>query len=129
MDETKRAWNDVGEGFEKLGRIISERYRQLGEERDANPPATEERAVGDAIRQATDELDRAFTALGDTLRDGDARDHVRDTGRKLADALKVTLTEVGDEVRQVVGSRTSGGPGEPPDAAPPTGPPASDAPD
>lgn len=119
MDETKHAWNDVGEGFEKLGRIISERYRQLGEERGANPPAAEEHAVGDAIRQATDELDRAFTALGDTLRDGDARDHVRDTGRKLADALKVTLTEVGDEVRRVVGSRTSDGPNDPPASGPP----------
>jgi hypothetical protein len=128
MDETKRAWNDVGEGFEKLGRIISERYRRLGEERGANPPAAEERAVGEAIRQATDELDRAFTALGDTLRNGDARDHVRDTGRKLAEAVKVTLTEVGDEVRKAVGGRESGGPGEPPDAVPPSGPPEPGAP-
>ncbi|HZD00124.1 MAG TPA: hypothetical protein VFA46_07990 [Actinomycetes bacterium] len=33
MDETKRAWDEVGEGFTELARIIWDRYRNLGEER------------------------------------------------------------------------------------------------
>ena len=125
MDETKRAWNDVGEGFEKLGRIISERYKELGEQRDSHAAAPNESVVGDAIRQATDELDRAFTALGDTLRNDDARAHVRDTGRKLSEALKVTLTEAGDEIRRAVGSHQSSHPDDPSPPAspePPAGP-------
>jgi hypothetical protein len=125
MDETKRAWDEVGEGFAKLGRIISERHRHLGEERASNPTTREEGVVADAIRRATDELDRAFTSLGDTMRDDEAREHIRDTGRKLSDALKVTFTEVSEEVRRAVGSRRSPGPSEPAPPAPP--PPESTA--
>jgi hypothetical protein len=105
MDETKRAWDEVGESFSKLGRIISERYRQLGEERGARPSDAEEGAVADAVRRATEELDRAFTSLGDTLRDDEARGHVKDTGRKLTEALNVTFTAIGDEVRKAVAGR------------------------
>jgi hypothetical protein len=112
MDETKRAWDEVGEGFVKLGRIISERYRDLGDERESQSTSADESGVSDAIRRATDELDRAFTSLGDTLRDKDAQVHVRETGRKLSDALKVTFTEVGDEVRRAVGGRRSPGTGD-----------------
>src|SRR6266542_37635 len=128
MDETKRAWGEVGEGFAKLGRIISERYRQLGEERASGPSTSEESGAADAIRRATDELDRAFTSLGDTLRDDEAREHVRDTGRKLSDALKVTFAEVSEEVRRAVGSRGSAGPSEPPSPAPPPPPPRTPPP-
>jgi len=80
--------------------------------------------VAEAIRRATDELDRAFTSLGDTLRDDEAREHVRDTGRKLSDALKVTFTAVSGEVCRAVGSRRSPGPSEPLCPAPPPEPPA-----
>jgi len=105
VDETKRAWDEVGEGFIKLGRLISEHYQDLGEEQPPRPDADETGAVAGAIQRATDELDRAFTSLGDTLRDDEARQHVRDTSRKLSDALKVTLTTVGEEVRGAVDSR------------------------
>jgi hypothetical protein len=117
MDETKRAWNEVGDGFTKLGRIISERYRHLGAERDSPPSSADEGAVADAIRRATDELDRAFTSLGDTLRDDAAREHVRHTGRKLSEALDLTFTAVGEEVRRAVG-RGPAKPGEPPTTSP-----------
>jgi hypothetical protein len=115
MDETRRAWDEVGEGFAELGRIISERHRQLGGD-DTSSGGRGEGSVADAIHRATDELDRAFTALGDTLRDDQARDHVRDTGQKLSEALKVTLSEVSDEVRRTVGSR--GAPSESDSARP-----------
>jgi hypothetical protein len=121
MDETKRAWDEVGEGFTKLGRIISERYRKLGEERPSSPSTADEGAVAEAVRRATDELDRAFLSLSDTLNDDEAREHVRDTGRKLSDALKVTFTEVSEEVRRAVGNRGSSGPSHP--VPPPPGPP------
>jgi hypothetical protein len=121
MDETKRAWDEVGASFAKLGRIISERYRILGEGDTADRDAAGE-GVADALRRAADELDRAFASLGDTLRDDQAREHMRDTGRKLGDALEVTVTAVGEEIRRAVGNRESGDRGGPPPAGPPPQP-------
>jgi len=125
MDETKQAWDEVGEGFANLRRIISERYRDLGEERASRPSTPEERGVADAFRRATDELDRAFTSLGDSLRDDEAREQMRNTGRKLSDALKVTFAEVSEEVRRAVGSRRSHGHSESRSSTGPTDPPDS----
>jgi hypothetical protein len=122
MDETRRAWDEVGEAFTKLGRIISDRYRRLGEERPAQPSAPKEGGVADAVRRAIDELDVAFTSLGDTMRDDETRQHVRDSGRKLSDALKVTFTEIGDEVRRAMGGSPQAEPGAPPPPAPPAEP-------
>jgi hypothetical protein len=117
MDETKRAWDEVGDGFTKLGRMISERYKGQGGEAATRAGAAEENAVADAIRRATDELDKAFTSLGDTLRDDEARRQMRETGTKLTDALKVTFTEVSGEIRRAVGNRQSSpGSNEPPDS-------------
>jgi len=89
MDETKRAWEDVGKGFAKLGGMISDRYKS----------ATTDGEAKDAIRRAVDELDRAFTSLGDALRDDDVRAHMRNTGEKLTAALKTTFNEVSEKVR------------------------------
>ena len=123
MDETKRAWGEVAEAFTTLGRVVSDRYRRLGAERAARPSAGKESGVADAVRRAIDELDLAFTSLGDTMRDDEARRHVRDSGRKLSDALKVTFTEVGDEVRRAMGGSPHPEPGAPPPPDPPAGPP------
>jgi hypothetical protein len=121
MDETKHAWDEVGDGFTKLGRMISERYK-LQEGQEAKPSGgSENSAVSDAVRRATEELDRAFTSLGDTLRDDDAQAQMRETGKKLTDALRVTFNEVADEVRRAIGSRGSGGSDEPPGATPSAG--------
>jgi hypothetical protein len=92
MDETKRAWDDVSHGFEKLGEMISERYKRT----------TSDAGAKDAIRRAVDELDRAFTSLGDSLRDDEVREHLRATGKKLGDALKTTFSDVSERVRRTV---------------------------
>ncbi len=125
MDDAKRAWDQVGDSFSKLGRKISEGYRQSEEQRASGSNAAKgegqkESAVGDAIRRATDELDRAFTSLGDTLRDDETQEQLRDTSRKLGDALEVTFTAISEEVRRAVRGR------RPPDAneGPPSSPPS-----
>ena len=111
MDGTKKAWDEVGEGFAKLGRMISERYRQNA----SAPSPPEEAAAKDSIRRATEELDRAFTAFGDTLRDDEAREHMRDTGRKLGDAIKMTFNEVSEQIRRSVANQSPGEPKPPAD--------------
>ena len=112
MDETKKAWDEVGEGFARLGRMISERYQRLNA---PQPTPAEEGAARDSIRRATEELDRAFTAFGETLRDDEAREHMRDTGRKLGDALRVTFGEVSEQIRRAVGNQSPGEPKPPAD--------------
>jgi hypothetical protein len=122
MDDAKRAWDEVGDSFSKLGRKISEGYRQLDERGASDPKAgttggQREGAVPDALRRATAELDRAFTSLGNTLRDDETQAHLLETGRKLGDALEVTFTSIGDQIRRAGRDR------RPPDAG--QGPPTS----
>ena len=137
MDETKKAWDEVGEGFARLGRSISERHRQLGDERAeraADASGESEGRMADAVRRATDELDRAFAALGDTFRNDEAREQARDTGRKLSDALRITFSTFGEEVRRTFGDRQSPGSTSgsdehlEPAPPPPPAPPGSDTP-
>jgi hypothetical protein len=124
MDDAKRAWDEVGDSFSKLGRKISEGYRQADERgaSDSNAAATEgqkEGVVPDAIRRATAELDRAFTSLGNTLRDDETQAHLLETGRKLGDALEVTFTSISEQVRRAGRSRRSPDAGQdPPPSAP-----------
>ena len=125
MDDAKRAWDQVGDSFTKLGRKISEGYRQLEEQRASEPTAAraegERKAVvADAVRRATHELDRAFTSLGETLRDDNTREHLRETSHKLGDALEVTFSAVGEEIRRAARGRRSPDSGEGPPSAPPT---------
>ena len=125
MDDAKRAWDQVGDSFSKLGRKISESYRQLDEQRASDSSAARaegqrEGAVADAVRRATDELDRAFTSLGDTLRDHETQEHLRDTSRKLGDALEVTFKAISEEVRRAARSRRPPNAGEDPPSSPPS---------
>ena len=112
MEETRKAWDEVGEDLAKLGRMISERYQRLNA---SQPTPAEQGAAKDSIRRATEELDRAFTAFGETLRDDEAREHMRDTGRKLGDALRVTFSEVSEQIRRAVGNQSPGEPDPPAD--------------
>ncbi|MGZ6557826.1 MAG: hypothetical protein ACXVEY_13415 [Actinomycetota bacterium] len=96
MDESKQAWDEVAEGFAKFGRMVSERYKTMSKEHASEP---HEGGGSDAIRRATEELDCAFTSLGDTLRDDDAKEQLRTTGKKLSEALKATFSEVGEQLR------------------------------
>lgn len=94
MDDTKSAWDEVGKEFAKLGEMISERYKAAGDGEAAKV----------ACRRAADELDRAFTSLGEALNDPEVREHLRESGDKLGDALKATFNDVGERVRRTVSS-------------------------
>jgi hypothetical protein len=124
MDDAKRAWDEVGDSFAKLGRKISQQYRRL-EEQGATDASAEsgggqrQGVVAEAIRRATTELDRAFTSLGDTLRDDETQEHLRDTSRKLGDALEVTFTMINEEVRRAARSRRPPGESQDPPGSPP----------
>lgn len=107
-ESSKEAWDEVGERFATFGRAIAARYKQLEQERGAT---TEEdrRKLEEALQTVTRTLDQAFTSLGDTLRDPNAKQGLKDAARSVGDAFGVTFSEVSAEVRKRV-ART----GEPP---------------
>jgi hypothetical protein len=107
MSGTNEAWNEVGERFASWGRHVSERYK--GASGAARESAQEsQRKLEDAARDITDALDRAFTALGDTIRDEQAKQDLKQAVRALGDAVSVTVTETTERIRQSVGSSGTG---------------------
>jgi hypothetical protein len=103
MAETsKEAWNEVGERFSAWGRHVADRYRQAGPAGDEEAHETQ-RKLEEAARQVTEQVNRAFTALGDTLRDEAAKTELKDAVRSVGDAIGLTVSETGDAIRRRVG--------------------------
>jgi hypothetical protein len=104
---TKDAWDEVGENLSGVGRRLSERYRAHAAERSGGTGEDQEK-VKEALRVFTEQLDRAFTSLGDTIRDPEAQAGLRKAVGSLGEALSTTFAEVGDRIR------SRGKPGAPP---------------
>lgn len=121
-NNAKEAWSEVGERFSSWGRLVADRYREA--ETSTTESAKEaQRRLEEAARELTEQLNRAFTAIGDTLRDPQAKDDLKQAVRALGDAVSVTVTETGDEIRRRIRRPGEDEPGErtPDDGAGPTG--------
>jgi len=107
-ESSKEAWNEVGDKFGEWSRMLGEKYRKRGEELGAT--AEEDRKkLEDAIQTVTRQLDQAFTSFGETLRDPEAKQHLKEATKSLGDALSTTFSEVGDQIRSKLGSSGSTG--------------------
>jgi hypothetical protein len=105
-DSAKEAWNDVGERFASWGRHVADRYRESGE--SAGESAQEsQRKLEEAAHELTDQLNRAFVALGETLRDEAAKAELKDAVRAVGDAIALSVDETVDAVRRAAHSRGS----------------------
>jgi len=105
-DNARQAWNEVGERFSSWGHHVAERYKEMGSV--AGETAQEsQRKLEEGARELSEHLNRAFTALGDTLRDERAKTELKDAVRAFADALSATVTETGEAIRRRVGSSGS----------------------
>jgi hypothetical protein len=113
----KNAWDEVGEHFAGVGRRLSDRYKALGSERP-DAPSEDQEKVKEAIRTVTAQLDRAFTSLGDTLRDPEAQAGLKKAVGSLGDALTATFSEAAGRIR---GRGSQGGGGDEPPPPPHTG--------
>jgi DNA-binding ferritin-like protein len=111
MDETKKAWDEVGERFSEVGRTLSENYRKVAEERGGVTEA-ERQALRDTLRSVSEDIDRAFTSLGNTFRDTESRDKVQGAARALGSAILTTLDDVGEEIRKAIDARRNRPPEE-----------------
>jgi trans-2-enoyl-CoA reductase len=118
--KTRKAWDDVGEQFSDVGKKIGEHYRSL--ESDTRTSAeTQRQTVNDAIKKVVDEMDKAFTGLGNALRDPQTKDSLNKAAKSLGDALDSTFSGLGQKLRPRSSKDEPGatGPGEPDDKPPP----------
>jgi hypothetical protein len=100
---TQDAWNEVGERFSAWGRVVAERYRET--EAEGGQAAQEsQRRLEETARELAEQLNRAFTALGDTLRDEQAKVGLKAAVHAVGDAVAVTVAETGEAIRRRVGS-------------------------
>lgn len=100
----KDAWNDVGEGFASLGRMMKERFEA---DESAQPLPPEDSAAGEALREAFERLVAAGRDVGqravDVLRDDDVKAQARQAATALNDALSATVDLIGREVSGLFG--------------------------
>ena len=97
MAESKEAWDRVGRDFSDLGRQVKERYERR--ERAEQEAPADKRKVDEALRQLTDSLDQAFTALGDAIRDPQFGEQTRKAAGSLSDAMAATFAELSERMR------------------------------
>lgn len=103
MTDAKEAWDDVGEQFAELGNRIKEQVdARIAFEQVDN------RKIDDALRTLVDAVDGVLTAIGDTMRDPEIRDDVKQAASSFGDAVASSLRDLGDTVRARFGSGARG---------------------
>jgi hypothetical protein len=100
MTESKEAWAEVDRRFSEFGRIVAQRHRKAGEEQAAPPPEQAKRSLEEALSVVTRQLDVAFSSVGDTIRDHEAKETLKQAGKAVMNALATTVTDVGEEIRK-----------------------------
>jgi hypothetical protein len=97
-EDTRKAWDEVGERFAEVGRQVSERYRSLEQETGQTTERTGQ-TVRDAVQGVIQQLDQAFTSVGDTMRDPQAKESLRQAVHTFGQALEATVSELTKERR------------------------------
>jgi hypothetical protein len=100
MTDSKDAWAEVDRRFSEFGRIVAERHRKAGEEQGTPPVDQAKRSLEEAFSVVTRQLDVAFSSVGDTIRDPEAKETLKLAGKAVVNALGSTVTDVGNEIRK-----------------------------
>jgi hypothetical protein len=100
MTDSKEAWAEVDRRFSEFGRIVAERHRKAGEQQEAPPPEQARKSLEEAFSVVTRQLDVAFTSVGDTIRDPEAKETLKLAGKAVVNALGSTVSDVGEEIRK-----------------------------
>ncbi len=111
-DSAKDAWTNVGERFSSWGRRVADRYKEAG---GGETPQETQHKLEEAAREVGDQLNRAFTALGDTIRDEQAKQDLREAVGAIGNAVAATVNEAGTAMRERFGQSGSSTPPERPD--------------
>ena len=104
----KLRWDDVGQRFEALGRVVKERYQSEPSSGAEDMDASEERA---ALREAFEKVVAAARELVDrsasVVRDPAVKEQTSLVARSLNDALTASVDQIGEEVGRFL-KRTKG---------------------
>ena len=101
MGDVESAWKEVGEKFTELGYKFRDHYRKLEAERTDGEGTTEESEK--AFKKVTDELDTAFSSVGNAFRDAEVKDDAKTAANSLLSAFGATFQEIGDAFQRAVG--------------------------
>jgi hypothetical protein len=100
-EATRTAWDEVGNRFAELGRRLGDQYRKLGEERGPTEQEEVRSSVKEAVQVAVQQVDQAFTSVGNALRDPDSKQELQRAARSLADAVSATFSDLSSEIREL----------------------------
>lgn len=95
------AWNRVSEQFATLGESLRRRF-------DSDDPQPTEAVEGsreslqDAFRTLGDAAERLASTVGSVLRDSGVQTEAKQAASSLVDALGLTFSQVGDDIRRRV---------------------------
>ena len=106
-------WDDVGERFAELGRILRQRW---AEHREDDTLAAKE--VRDAVAGVRSSLDDLADTITRTVNDPEVQSSARQAATGLIDALTDSL----DQLSELLQPRRDDGPGAPPEPDGPDGP-------
>ena len=97
-DESKQAWNEVGNRFSSVGKRLADRYQAKAT--DAEPSTSEtQHKVEEVAREIGNQLDRALEALDETVRDPEARTDLKIAFGALGNAISVSVNEAAEAVK------------------------------
>ena len=101
MGDVESAWKEVGEKFTELGYKFRDHYRKLETDRAEDGETTEESEK--AFKKVADELDTAFSSVGNAFRDAEVKDDAKTAANSLLAAFGATFQEIGDAFQRAVG--------------------------
>jgi len=84
-------WQELADRVEALALKLKLHVEQVDDDEE----------VRDAMGRLRADVDEAFKAAGNAVKDHAVREDVREVGRLLTDALDTTFTRVGDQVRDL----------------------------
>lgn len=96
MDQSDRAWNNVGEQLMTLGMMVKSHYQAY--EGEDFTEVVSDAEVKDAIRTLGESVKAAFSTVGDAVADAEIRDEARQTAGSFFNALGVTFSELGADI-------------------------------
>jgi hypothetical protein len=97
-EESKQAWNEVGNRFSSVGKRLADAYQSGAKEDDASAKETQ-RKVEEVAREIGNQLDRAFDALDATMRDPEARADLKVAFGALGTAISTSVNEAAEAVK------------------------------
>jgi CHASE3 domain sensor protein len=102
MADAKQAWDQVGDSFTALGRLLKDRF-----DRDDQGPETE--AVEDALKSLGDAARRLGDTVSEVVRDPEFQQTAQRVALSLGTALTATFSQVSRELEDAFRPRRDAG--------------------